>query len=92
MSWLGKSVGSKISGGNSWLGKVVKNGSDWIGKSKRVIGNVMDQYANTKKNIFKSIDNFNPELGGLARKGIKFVEDEIRNTLSPAKPLLNLMS
>ena len=93
MGWLGKTVGSAVSGANSWLGKAIGNGSDYLHKTKRVIGNVMDRYAKTKKDVFGAIDSFDPSLGNLARKGVQFVEDEIRNTvMGSAKPLANLLT
>ena len=93
MGWLGKSIGSAVSGANLWLGKAIGNGSDFLHKSKRVIGSVMDRYAKNKKNILGAIDNFDPSLGNLARKGVNFVEGEIGNTvMGGARPFVNLLT
>lgn len=93
MGWLGKTVGSAVSGANSWLGKTISNGSDFLHKSKRVIGSVLDRYAKTKKNVLGAIDSFDPSLGNIARKGVQFVEDEIGNTVMGAsKPFMKLLT
>lgn len=96
MSWLGKEVGNHIAGANKYLGKMIGNGSNYLGKLHQGFNSLRDRYAETKNEILGTLQEYNPNLRSLAETGINFIEDEAKSFVEPirkqAEPFLNLGS